>query len=367
MQKQWMNRSALAFSISLVMMSAHTYAADAAAASDVVISDAPAVSSDSTPSMVTPDSGASDALKQKEGDASSKTNLEQVFSRSEKQYSLSKRGSYSGTWDIDYTYYRDTQLDLALADSSSVLNRLRVQDDAQHTLTNSFTLQYGVLDNLTLTGTLPLVAKSDSLKNTSTAGLGDVALGARWEPFPLKEGRLPLILFGSFSSKTGDSPYEVNPVTGLSTGKGYYSVSGGASTRKYVDPVVLFASASAGYGFNVNGLNQARGSRVLTGFEPGITGGFSFGFAYAFNYDVSLTMSYQQSMQTNTKFKFSDGTVSEPGTLTTASMAFSLGMRVNPKTIVNTTVGFGLTPEAPDVSLGVSVPLDFLGFGHEVH
>src|SRR5690606_16958529 len=81
------------------------------------------------------------------------------------------------------------------------LYQLRVQENATHSMTNTFTFQYGVKDNLTLTASLPLVAKTDLLKDTSTAGLGDISLGARWEPFPLKAGRLPLILFANLRSE----------------------------------------------------------------------------------------------------------------------------------------------------------------------
>lgn len=418
MQKQWMNRSLLSLSIGLAMIGMQVHAAeDTASDTNSQVTAAPSVvegttdpvaaesraqveapltsdnnpNTDSavvstiaerpetadksavaattstatdTPSMV-PENQASNVLQQKADDATSKSNLEEVFTRSEQQYSLSKRGSYSATYDVDYTYYRDSRLDLALSDDSSTLTRLRVEEDAQHTLTNTFTFQYGLLNNVTLTASLPLVAKSDNLKDETTAGLGDISLGARWEPFPLKAGRLPLILFGSLSTKTGDSPYEIDAVRGLSTGKGYYSIGGGASTRKFIDPVVLFASGSVSYGLKESGLNQARGSRILDEFDPGISGGVAFGFAYSFNYDVSLTMSYQQSFSTSSEFKFTSGEVSSPADQTSASMAFSLGVRVSPKTIVNGSVGFGLTEDAPDVSLGLSFPLDFLGFGRE--
>ncbi|RYY80607.1 MAG: hypothetical protein EOO69_01555 [Moraxellaceae bacterium] len=418
MQKQWMNRSLLSLSIGLAMIGMQVYAAEdtasdtnsqVTAAPSVVegttdpvaaesraqveapltsdnnpntdsavvstIAERPATADKSdvavaantatdTPSMV-PEDKASNVLQQKADDATSKSNLEEVFTRSEQQYSLSKRGSYSATYDVDYTYYRDSRLDLALSDDSSTLTRLRIEEDAQHTLTNTFTFQYGLLNNVTLTASLPLVAKSDNLKDETTAGLGDISLGARWEPFPLKAGRLPLILFGSLSTKTGDSPYEIDAVRGLSTGKGYYSIGGGASTRKFIDPVVLFASGSVSYGLKESGLNQVRGSRILDEFDPGISGGVAFGFAYSFNYDVSLTMSYQQSFSTSSEFKFTSGEVSSPADQTSASMAFSLGVRVSPKTIVNGSVGFGLTEDAPDVSLGLSFPLDFLGFGRE--
>ncbi|SEO90733.1 putative pilus system protein FilC [Acinetobacter sp. yr461] len=333
----------------------------AIAGSTVQPSDTPVTDNSTVPANDGGAHQAATALQKKEGDASQETNLQEVFTSNERQYSLIKKGGISSYYDLDYTYYRDTRIDLALSDNSSQLNRLRVEEDANHTLTNSFTVQYGVLDNLTLSATLPFVAKSEIIRDTTTAGLGDISLGARWEPFPLKQGRLPLVLFGSLSSKTGDSPYEIG-LDELSTGKGYYSAGVGASTRKYIDPVVLFASASANYGFKETGLNQARGTRTLTSFDPGISGGFSFGFAYSFNYDVSLTMSYQQSFNMNAEFQFDNGDSYTSPDQSSAMLSFALGVRVSPETIVNGTVGIGLTEDAPDISLGLSFPLDILGF-----
>jgi len=307
---------------------------------------------------------ASQALQQQEGDATQAANLEEVFTSNERQYSLIKQGEISSYYDIDYTYYRDTQLDIEMAQGQ--LYQLRVQENATHSMTNTFTFQYGVKDNLTLTASLPLVAKTDLLKDTSTAGLGDISLGARWEPFPLKAGRLPLILFGNLSTKTGDSPYEINAATDLAAGKGYYSAGVGASTRKYIDPVVLFASVSANYGFKESGLNQRRGSRIIEEFEPGVSGGFAFGFAYSFNYDVSMTMSYQQSFNTDAEFTYTSGESYSVADQTSSTFAISLGVRVSPETIVNGTLGIGLTEDAPHVSLGLSFPLDILGFGKKI-
>src|SRR3990167_2927685 len=257
---------------------------------------------------------ASSALQQQEGDATKETNLEEVFTSNERQYSLIKQGDISSYYDIDYTYYRDTQLDLEMAQGQ--LYQLRVQENATHSLTNTFTAQYGLRDNLTLTASLPLVAKTDLLKDTSTAGLGDISFGAR--------------------------------------------------SRKYIDPVVLFASVSANYGFKESGLDQRRGSRVIEAFEQGISGGFAFGFAFSFNYDVSMTMSYQQSFNTGAEFTYSSGESYSPADQTSSTFAISLGVRVSPETIVNGTVGLGLTEDAPDVSLGLSFPLDILGFGKKL-
>ncbi len=375
MDRKWMNKTLLALSIQMVFGVA--YAAEEpqlgeyeTTVKQTEVSDTVASTADTsaeTNSAVVSANGAqaaSSALQQQKGDATKEANLEEVFTSNERQYSLMKQGDISSYYDIDYTYHRDTQLDLEMAQGQ--LYQLRVQENASHALTNTFTAQYGLRDNLTLSASLPLVAKSDLLKDATAAGLGDISLGARWEPFPLKAGRLPLILFANLSTKTGDSPYEINPVKDLSTGKGYYSAGIGASTRKYIDPVVLFASASANYGFKESDLNQKRGGRVIEEFEPGISGGFAFGFAYSFNYDVSMTMSYQQSFNTGSEFFYEGGESYSPADQTSSTLAISLGVRVSPETIVNGTVGIGLTEDAPDVSLGLSFPLDILGFGKKI-
>ena len=378
MKNTWMNMSVLALSLSAITTTlyAEEQASAEAAVEEQAQVDAAATSETATASSTpgaadTEANQAATALQKKESDATRETNLQEVFTSNERQYSLIKKGIFSSYYDVDYTYYRDSRLDLSLSDSSSALQRLRVEEDANHTLTNTFTVQYGVLDNVTLSASLPFVAKTALLQDKTATGLGDVNFGARWEPFPLKQGHLPLILFGSLSTKTGDSPYEIG-IDELSTGKGYYSVGFGASTRKYIDPVVLFTSVSANYGLKESGLNQARGGgnekgpRTLEAFDPGLSGGFSFGFAYSFNYDVSLTMSYQQSFNTGSQFYFENEESFKSADQSSSTLSFALGVRVSPETIVNGTVGIGLTEDAPDVSLGLSFPLDIIGFGKKV-
>jgi len=75
---------------------------------------------------------AANALQKQDGDATKETNLQEVFTSNERQYSLIKKGVFSSYYDIDYTYYRDSRLDLATGDSTSTLARLRVEEDANH-------------------------------------------------------------------------------------------------------------------------------------------------------------------------------------------------------------------------------------------
>lgn len=314
------------------------------------------------------ESTARDALKQKSTDASTEKDLEKVFQAAEKSYSLSKRGKYAMSYDFGYSFYRDKQIDIALDPNGSSIQRLRIQDDAQHSFSNTIDVSYGLLDNLTMNVSLPLLFKMDSAGGKEAVGLGDVALGLRWQPIPLKRGLPTTTFFSTLSTATGDSPYEINSAKDLATGKGYYSLSAGVSVSKVTDPIVLFGSASLNVGNNTGGLNQNQGSRILESFSPGQTLSTSFGFAYSLNYDVSLSASYQQSISTNARYTFRDNqgtTTFESPTQVSSLLNYTLSLRTSPKRVVNVSVGFGLSEDTPDVNLGLSMPLEFLGLAEE--
>jgi hypothetical protein len=335
--------------------------------------DAPsAPASDAAVSSSGQTDAARDALKQKANDATSEKNLQQVFQASQPTYSLLKTGKVGFMYDASYSFYQNNSIDLALSSSGSQITRFRIQNVAQHTFSNVLELDYGVRDNLTFTSSLPLVAAVDTQNNLKTTGLGDVAFGLRWQPIPLKNGLPTTTLFASFSTATGDSPYEINTSKDIATGKGYYSLSGGASVSKVADPIVIFASMSYTMNTSVSDLNQYQGGRVLNGVSPGDSIGASMGLAYALNYDVSITSSYQQSYAFGSQYDFQASsatngrpvTVTSPGAMS-ASLNFSLGLRTNPKRIINISFGYGLTANAPNVTLGFSMPIDFLGNSDE--
>ena len=303
---------------------------------------------------------AREALKQQEGDVTSEKNLEEVFQQTEKQYSLLKSGDISFDYAFSYSYYRDDRIDIAFNDAGQI-SRFIIENDAEHSFSNTVSMDYGVWDNLTFDIRLPLAFKFDSEKDTSAAALGDVALGARWQPFPVKRGAPVTTLFGTFSTATGDSPYEINTNTDVSSGKGYYATSFGASTSKVIDPAVIFGSVSYTLAFDATDLNQARGSRVLTEVRPGDSISFSMGLAYSLSYDISISASYQQSYNFQSEFVFSNGDVAGSADSTSSTFNTSLGIRMTPTRIVNVSFGFGLTEDSPDVMLGFSLPIEVSG------
>ena len=318
-------------------------------------------------------SEARDALTKQESDADTERALEEVFEAAENSYSLLKQGGLGLNYAFDYSYYGDQRIGLIIepqvdsdgqiTGSSSILSA-DVNPSATHTFTNSFSLDYGLMDNITIGGRMPLIAKFDSEADITNFSMGDISGTVRWQPWGIVPGTMSKTLFSSVKLKTGDSPYEIDNSKHLSSGSGYYSISGGASVSKVLDPVVLFGSGTYGYNFAETDLNQLRDGSVLREVHPGSSLSGSMGFAYSLSYDVSLSVSFQASYNDETRFVLQRGneTVdSTVGSQVTGLMNFALGVRVSPKTITNINVGFGMTESAPDFLVGFSMPIDIEG------
>ena len=302
---------------------------------------------------------AREALARQEGDRDTTDQLEEVFQAAENNYSLQKEGSHSLNYSFDYSFTGDQRLDAEIRDGS--IRQLDIVPSATHNFTNAFTYDYGLLDNLTVGARFPLVVKFDTQDELDLYDVGDISATARWQPFPYVPGKMSTTFFGSFSSKTGVSPYEIDINEQLSSGSGYYSVSGGLSVSKVLDPVVVFGSASLSWNFDQSGLNQVRGGRVLTEVQPGFGVSGSGGFAYSLSYDLSLSISVQISYTDETVLVFDDNTEAVAQDQVTGFLNISLGTRVSDTTIINTSLGIGLTEDAPDFSLGLSMPIQFSG------
>jgi hypothetical protein len=318
-------------------------------------------------------SQARDALTKQVSDADTDKALEEVFEAAESSYSLLKQGSFGLNYSFDYSYYGDQRLNLIISpqlddngDPTGDSNILSadVTPSATHTFTNSFRLDYGLLDNLTIGGRLPLIAKYDAEEDLTNYAMGDLSATARWQPWGIVPGTISKTLFGSLKLKTADSPYEIDPNKNLATGSGYYSISGGGSISKVLDPVVLFGSGTYAYNIPEKNLNQSRDGSILREVHPGSSLSGSMGFAYSLSYDVSLSVSFQASYNDETTFVLERGNekiTSTIGSQVTGIMNFALGVRISPKTITNINVGFGMTELAPDFLVGFSIPIDIEG------
>jgi hypothetical protein len=302
---------------------------------------------------------ARDALKQQAGDTDQTTLLKQTLNAVDKQYSMIRRGKVQTTYDLTYSYIGQEKINADI--SSGQLTLFNIENDNSHTVTNTLSVDYGVQDNITANVSLPLISRytqNDAFDGLSHS-LGDIGLGARWQPMETQRGRPNFNLSGSVRLPTGRSPFKVDSRRGLATGSGVTSFSGGINFNHIVDPVALFGSINAGYSLPAKHLSQQRNGSVLTRVDPGASIGLGFGFAYALSYNISTSFSIQETLSAGSKLYFADGRTVKTKLQTAGILNFGLGYRISPKTTINFTAGIGLTDDVPNFTLGISMPLNF--------
>ncbi|MFI4939994.1 MAG: transporter [Burkholderiales bacterium] len=285
--------------------------------------------------------------------------LKQTLTAVDKDYTLIKRGSIQVTYDVNYTYIGQQTITTDLASGNATL--FAIENTNSHTIVNTFSVDYGLLNNLTGNFTLPIVSKyaQTAIVNGVSNGFGDISLGARFQPFEAQRDKPSLTLTGRLGLPTGNSPFHGIAGSGLATGGGVVSLSGGLNVNQIVDPVALFGSLNLTYSLPAKGLNQVLSSSTLTEVKPGMTVGFGGGFAYALSYMITTSFSFQESISGASRLSFTNGASNLTATSTSAVMSFGIGYRVTPKTTINTSIGIGLTANSPNLSIDVTMPISF--------
>jgi hypothetical protein len=302
---------------------------------------------------------ARDALAKKEGEGDQSALLKQTLTAVDKQYSLIRRNQLSVTYDLSYAYVGEERIVTDLANGSTTL--FNIENTSSHTVTNTFSADYGLLDNLTGNVTLPLISRysDNNLSNGISNSLGDLSLGARWQPFEARRDTPNLTVTTNARLPTGRSPFKIIAGSGEATGSGVGAFSAGLNVNKIVDPVALFGSLNFTASLPAKHLYQVNGTRILTRVQPGNSVGFGMGFAYALSYGISTTISFQEAISAGSKLRFADGLEAKTHMQTSSILNMGLGYRVSPKTTVNVSVGIGLTPDSPQFTIGMNLPLNF--------
>jgi hypothetical protein len=243
--------------------------------------------------------------------------------------------------------------------------------------TFALTGRYGVTPRLEVEVKLPWVARNDSTLarpiSTPTAGdsefkasgngVGDVEVAARYQ----LTDRPPFYIgYLRFKSRTGDGPFDValtTPQAGLTieeelpTGTGFYSLQPGFTVLLPSDPAVFFGGLS--YIWNVKrdiGGTDLNGVRIGE-FDPGDGINFNFGMGLAINDRASFSVGYDHSRFG--KNKREGQLVQNTQTQQVGSLLFGLAYRLSLRTNFNLTLGIGATAAAPDVQLGIRIPVNF--------
>jgi len=217
----------------------------------------------------------------------------------------------------------------------------------------NFALKYGLLNNLQTEIKFPLRGQYERVTVTDTSedtrskfGIGDIELGVSrqigWEG-----GYMPdLIAALSVKAPTGKSPY--NRTIGLGTG--HWAAKGSLIAAKASDPAVVFGSLSYTWNFQRNNIDN------YGDIKPGNTIGYSIGTAIALSYQTAINFSFDHSITQKTK---RDDRYLTGSFINSASIKIGSNWAVNENLLLDFGVSFGVTDDAPDVSVELRVPYTF--------
>jgi hypothetical protein len=233
-------------------------------------------------------------------------------------------------------------------------------------VTNRFELEakvpYVWATSSTLTRPLATPSVTDSFFDANGNGIGDVEFAARYQINRVQADHPVYIGSLRFKTATGKGPFDVayEPLTGLqselATGTGFYGLQGGVSVLFPSDPAVFFGGANYLYNF---------GRDVGNGFgyiKPGNIFDFNVGMGLSLNERASFSVGYQQSMVSKSS---QSGEASAAQRLAPASSLvlgtarFGVSYKLDAKTLLNFTLGIGVTSDTPDLELTVRVPYTF--------
>lgn len=303
---------------------------------------------------------------------------------------------FDSQWIVEtgftYTHSNRRQLALSgfLALDAIFIGDVSVDDLESDLLSFDITTRYSFSDRLQASVTLPFIYRSTDFESTGAGGdasralservtlhpeLGDVSWGLSYRLLPETVENPDVVWNIGLKMPTGTDPYgvNVNDVPGsegnlsvpskLPSGNGVWSLSTGVSLVKTVDPAILFTNLSLFYNkeASFSDLDSAADTRSPGKIDLGEAIQIGFGTAFALSEKMSLSFSYTQRITDKAKRKFrgeawqtisaSDSNVINLNMGATYAMSSHLSLV--------TTLGIGLSEDAPDVSFGMKFPYRF--------
>lgn len=292
---------------------------------------------------------------------------------------------------LTYSYFDRSQVNLSgfLILDSIFLGNISVDKVENSVLTLDLTTRYGFSDRAQADLKLPFVYRSQELQSGGAGGastslindtvdtgpsLGDVEAGFSYRVLPETVSRPDVVWRVRAKAPTGTDPFgiETMEVPGsegnltipkeLPTGTGAWRLSTGLSLLKTLDPVVVFGSVDYFYNLKAsfNDIDPAEGKQPGE-VAYGDSWEFGMGFAVAFNERTSISMGYSQRFiqETEIKAKGGDWSTIIGSDANIAQVSLGLTYALDENVSIITSIGAGLTSDAPDVQLGIRVPYLF--------
>lgn len=293
---------------------------------------------------------------------------------------------------MTYARYDRKQLTLNgfLALDAIFLGNIAIENVESDTFTFTGSARYSLTPNLTVNVDVPVLQRWTTYQKGGAGGaaavvaeqqvgsdahVGDVTGGVSYRLFGETATRPDIVLNTSVSIPTGRAPYGISwrvlesqgdyiqfavPET-QPTGNGVWGASAGLSFVKTLDPAILFASIGYTHTFarHFDDLDTNPATRNPGRVDLGNAFNYGVGVAFALNERTSLSMALTHRFNGATRVRadnlgYWQGVIGSDGN----AAALNLGMTyaISPKFTLVASLGVGLTPDAPDVTMGFKIP-----------
>ncbi len=257
-----------------------------------------------------------------------------------------------------------------------------------------FSARYGLTDRLNANLTVPFIQRSTTYQKGGASGsaaivgeaevtrdptLGDVTIGMSYQV--AREGPTnPDVVWNlSLTGPSGEHPYGVPTVdhptndpedtegvlkvpAELPTGSGVWSATTGASFVRTLDPAIIFANIAYSYTRpeSFSDIQSVEGDQPGE-VDLGDTWQYGVGIAFAFNDRLSMNMSYSQALTSVSKTRNKgDEWIDIIGSKSNAAtLGLGVTYAMTKHLAMVTSLGAGLTADAPDLTFSVKFPYMF--------
>lgn len=250
---------------------------------------------------------------------------------------------------------------------------IEATDADRDTLVSTASLRYGITNRLEIEGRVPYLYRNDRIEvvqqrdegivrniHMRDNGIGDAEATLRYQINKVRPLHPIWIASLRVKSDTGKGPFEIpydefGVATGLAMGSGFWGVQPGISFLLPSDPVVIYGGLS--YFWHIaRDIDDEIGDVHVGRVDPGDAIAANIGFGFALNPRFSYSLGYRHNFIFPTESELGDS-VQRSNKLHVGQFNFGLSYRVTEKQTVNLGFEFGVTEDAPDVSITLRSPI----------
>ncbi len=296
---------------------------------------------------------------------------------------------------FSYSRYDRKQLILNgfLALDAIFLGNISVDSQEADIFTLDFTGRYSLSQRLQMDMNVPFLYRRTVFQKVGASGgstsalneeavttepgvnVGDVSAGIYFQLKPETPANPDIVWNVRLKAPTGTHPYGVKTVElgsgsdtftvpeELPSGNGVWSLSTGFSFVRTLDPAILFANVSYFHNFaqKFDDISSAQGTVTPGRVDLGDSLQIGLGLAFALNERLSMSFSYAHRLAGKSRIKTdgSDWTSITGSDANAVSINLGATYAMSDKLSMVTSVGIGLTPDAPDVIFSMKFPYSF--------